>query len=111
MEEDMRAEMLRQQEEMEQSVFKKFFHRKIKQMSCIKKLKFILLILLFAGAVQGYFVLAYFLVLKIDSSIVESVSYFKIVTDRDTAISNLLVFFRESISRNQTMWMEPDELL
>ena len=80
-------------------------------MSCIKKLKFILLILLFAGAVQGYFILAYFLVLNIDSSIYDSLSYFKIVSDRDTTISNLLVFFRESISRNETFWMQPNELL
>ena len=58
MEEDMRAEILKQQEDLEAAVFKKFFHSKIKQMSCIKKFKFILLVLFLAGLVQGYFILA-----------------------------------------------------
>lgn len=50
-EEDLKAELMKQQEELEAAVFKKFFHKKIKAMSCIKKFKYILLILFFAGIV------------------------------------------------------------
>jgi len=99
----MKAEMLKQQEEIEATVFKKFFHSKIKKMSCIKKLKYIILILLFAGIVQSYFLFAYYLVQKINSLIFSSLGYYETIADRDLLVSSLIVFFRESVARNETI--------
>lgn len=56
---------MKQQEELEAAVFKKFFHKKIKAMSCIKKFKYILLVLFFSGLVQGFFLLENSLIGKI----------------------------------------------
>jgi len=48
-------------------------------MSCIKKTKYIIMILLLAGLVQGYFLMNYFLIANIDSSIESSLGYYKII--------------------------------
>lgn len=95
-EEDMRAELMKQQEELEAAVFKKIFHKKIRQMSLIKKIKYIMLVLFFAALVQGYFLLNYFLIANIDTSIKQSLNYYQVVSSRGPLFNNLIAYFRES---------------
>lgn len=92
----MRAELMKQQEELEAAVFKKIFHKKIRQMSLIKKIKYIMLVLFFAALVQGYFLLNYFLIAGIDSSIKESLDYYHTLSSRGPLFNNLIAYFRES---------------
>ena len=79
-------------------------------MSLIKKIKYILLILFFAGLVQGYFLLNYFLIANIDISIEESLSFYEIVSSRDPLLGNLIAYYREGLARNSTMYMKPGDL-
>lgn len=79
-------------------------------MSLIKKIKYIMLVLFFAGLVQGYFLLNYFLIANIDSSIEQSLDYYEIVASRDPLLNNLIAYYREGLARNTTMYMYPDDL-
>mmetsp|Transcript_1375 Transcript_1375/g.879 ORF Transcript_1375/g.879 Transcript_1375/m.879 type:complete len:111 (+) Transcript_1375:787-1119(+) len=90
LEEDMRAEMMKQQEELEAAVFKKFFHSKIKQMSCFKKLKYIAMVMIFASIVTGYFVMSDSLISSMNDSFIESLDYYDIVSSRDPLLSMLV---------------------
>jgi len=64
-------------------------------MSLIKKIKYILLILLLAGIVQGYFLINFFLIKNVDSTISESIGFYEIVSARDPLFSELIAYFRE----------------
>mmetsp|Transcript_8959 Transcript_8959/g.8319 ORF Transcript_8959/g.8319 Transcript_8959/m.8319 type:complete len:129 (-) Transcript_8959:393-779(-) len=90
LEEDMRAEMMKQQEELEAAVFKKFFHTKIKQMSCPKKLKYIAMVMIFSSIVTGYFILSNQLITTMNDSFIESLDYYDIISDRDPLLSVLV---------------------
>ena len=79
-------------------------------MSCIKKFKYIILILLFGFIVEGYFILEYELITSIGNSKEESLGYYKIIASRDTYFSELIQYFRESESRNTTLTMQPRDL-
>lgn len=92
--------MMKQQEELEAAVFKRFFHRKIKQMSCIKKLKSILMVLFFAALVAGYFIMSNAIITTIDNAIVQSLDYFEVLSQRDPLLSIMVAYFRESLSVN-----------
>jgi hypothetical protein len=56
-EEDLQAEIMKQKEEQEAAAFKRFFHSRIKAMSCVKKLKHVALVLLSAAVVCAYFLI------------------------------------------------------
>jgi len=90
LEEDMRAEMMKQQEELEAAVFKKFFHTKIKQMSCLKKLKYIAMVMIFSSIVTGYFIISNQLITTMNDSFIESLDYYDIISDRDPLLSVLV---------------------
>ena len=102
---------MKQQEELEAAVFKKFFHKKIKAMSCLKKFKYILLVLFFGGLIQGYFLLKNSLIDQIASSINESLDYYRILSSRDTYMSELIGVYRETIARNRSMEISSDQVL
>ena len=50
-EEDLQAEIMKQKEEQEAAAFKRFFHSRIKAMSCMKKIKHVSLVLFIAAIV------------------------------------------------------------
>lgn len=50
-EEDLQAEIMKQREEQEAASFKRFFHSRIKAMSCMKKIKHVSLVLFIAAIV------------------------------------------------------------
>ena len=79
-------------------------------MSLIKKIKYILLILLLAGVVQGYFLINYFLIQNVDHTINESVGFYEIVSARDPLFSELIAYYREGQARNASMFMRPGDL-
>jgi hypothetical protein len=64
-------------------------------MSCLKKFKYILLVLFFGGLVSGYFLMENSLINKIGNSIDESLTYYKIISLRDSYLSELIIYFRE----------------
>lgn len=69
-------------------------------MTCIKKLKYILMILFFAGLVQGYFLMTYSLITNIDDKIQESLYYYDVISSRDPLFGELIAFYRECLARN-----------
>ena len=101
---------MKQQEELEAAVFKKFFHKKIKAMSCLKKFKYILLVLFFGGLVQGYFLLEMFMINDIDASKSLSLSYYQVIANRNIFFGQLIAYYRESLARNTTLQMAPGDL-
>jgi hypothetical protein len=64
-EEDLQAEMMKQKEEQEAAAFKKFFHSRIKAMSCMKKVKHVSLVLFIAAIVMAYFLVKRSMILNI----------------------------------------------
>jgi len=102
--------MIKQQEELEAAVFRKFFYKKIKKRSCLKKLQYTALVLLFALGVCSYFLWALSRVHSLDNWIQESLSYFQIIANRNPSFSSMVVFYRESISRGNALLMKPAEM-
>ena len=78
-------------------------------MSCIKKFKFILLVLFLAGLVQGYFILAQQLISTSDDSVNQSLNLYQIISSRDPLLSELISYYRESVARNFTIPMRPGD--
>lgn len=68
------------------------------------------MILLLAGLVQGYFLMNYFLIANIDKSIQSSLQYYQIIAQRDPLLSELISFYRESLARNETIYMMPSQI-
>ena len=52
-------------EEQEHALFKQIFQAKIKSMTCIKQVKYYILVIASALFISGYFTLSYFMVTKI----------------------------------------------
>jgi hypothetical protein len=65
------------------------------------------MVLFFAGIVQGYFLISYFLITDIDDSIDESLGYYKIISQRDPILGELVSFYREGLAINETMTLLP----
>jgi hypothetical protein len=65
-EEDLQAEIMKQKEEQEAAAFKRFFHGRIKAMSCMKKIKHVSLVLVIAAIVQAYFLVKRSMILDIE---------------------------------------------
>ena len=101
-EEDLQAEILKQKEEQEAAAFKRFFHGRIKAMSCMKKIKHVSLVLFIAAIVQAYFLVKRSMILSIEQQIRDSLTYYKIFADRGELFGCLMTEFRESYSRNTT---------
>lgn len=64
-EEDKRAQMLMSKEEAENALFKRLFQNKIKQMTCIRQVKYYALVAVISLIMSGYFTLSYFMVTNI----------------------------------------------
>ncbi len=60
---------MKQREEQEAAAFKKFFHSRIKAMSCMKKVKHVALVLLIAAIVAAYFIIKRSMIIEIEESI------------------------------------------
>lgn len=78
-------------------------------MSCIKKIKYIMMVLFIAGIVQGYFLMTYFLITNIDDSIGDSLDYYKIISSRGPNFNSFIAFYRESLAINETLYMLPGQ--
>ena len=72
-EEDLQAEIMKQKEEQEAAAFKRFFHSRIKAMSCMKKIKHVALVLLIAALVCAYFIVKRTMIQDIEESVRTSI--------------------------------------
>ena len=102
--------MQQKQEEQEAAIFKNFFLAKVKKISCVKKVKYTLIVLIFALVVSGYFFLSYTRIQKMDTWFNESLNYFEIVSNRDPHLSSMVLYFRESISRGEPLLLRPEQV-
>ena len=59
-------QVMRGREEQEAAAFKRFFHGRIKAMSCMKKIKHVSLVLVIAAIVQAYFLVKRSMILDIE---------------------------------------------
>ena len=107
-EEDLQAEIMKQKEEQEAAAFKRFFHGRIKAMSCMKKIKHVSLVLIIAAIVQAYFLVKRSMILDIEQQIRDSLTYYRIFADRGELFGSLMTEFRESFSRNMTFPPPPN---
>ena len=57
--------MLMSREEAENALFKRIFQNKIKQMTCMRQVKYYLLVITISLFMSGYFTLSYFMVTNI----------------------------------------------
>lgn len=101
-EEDLQAEIMKQREEQEAAAFKKFFHGRIKAMSCMKKVKHVALVLMIAAIVAAYFLIKRSMISDIETAIHESLDYYRTFSNRDLYLGQLLSEYRESFVRNLT---------
>lgn len=73
---------MKEKEEQEAAAFKKFFHDRIKTMSCVKKVKHVALVLVIVALVQAYFIVKLSLIQSIDTAVHDSIGYYKIISAR-----------------------------
>ena len=101
-EEDLQAEIMKQKEEQDAAAFKRFFHGRIRSMSCMKKAKHGALVFLIASLVQAYFILKWSLIGDISTVLHQSLDYYTTLSLRNEQFSQLISEYRESFARNST---------
>ena len=82
-EEDLQAEIMKQKEEQEAAAFKRFFHSRIKAMSCMKKIKHVALVMLIASIVCAYFLVKRTMIYGIEETVRTSIDHYEVFADRD----------------------------
>lgn len=82
-EEDLQAEIMKQREEHEAALYKKFFQSRIKAMGWLKKIKHGALVFLIAAVVCGYFVVKRVMLNDIESTMNQSLAYYQTIASRN----------------------------
>ena len=94
--EDRSAKMLISKEEAENALFKRLFQNKIKQMTCVRQVKYYTLVAFISFLMSGYFTLSYFMVTNTFKDSQTSLELFDIVSNRGPYLDSLLSIFIQS---------------
>ena len=97
--------MLMTKEEAENALFKRIFQNKIKQMTCLKQVKYYVLVISISLLMSGYFTLSYFMVTNIFTDSQLSLSTFGVIGDRGIFLDSLLTFFLQTLTRKREIFI------
>ncbi len=92
-------------EEAENSMFKRLFQNKIKQMTCVRQAKYYTLVALISLIMCGYFTLSYFMVTNIFKDSQQSLEIYNIVGNRGPYLDSLLSAFMQSQIRKTELYV------
>ncbi len=92
-EEDKHARMLMSKEEAENALFKRIFQKKIKEMTCVRQVKYYTLVAFISLLMTGYFTLSYFMVTNVFKDSQSSLELFDIVANRGIYLDTLMSAF------------------
>ena len=76
-------------------------------MTCLKQVKYYLLVIAISLFMSGYFTLSYFMVTNIFKDSQNSLTTFNTVGNRGPYLDSLLTYFLQSVSRNNEIYVQP----
>ena len=92
-------------EEAENALFKRIFQNKIRQMTCMRQVKYYLLVGFISLFMSGYFTLSYFMVTNIFNASEQSLSTLEIVGNRGPYLDSLIAYFLQTLSRGEEIYI------